>query len=302
MPTVTDYNSLTAAILAYAHRANMAANVDYLIQAAQAQIENDIVILAVGDHIRFQENSYPPIAIDANGHAPVPADWLAPKLLTVTGQGGTFDLEFTSPEWIYTAFPCRAPGGIPRFVARDVAANGTGWPATGGTLSFTTTNDQTAFDLSAGPLGVAVILVSLDGAVLAPGTDYTLIGLSLTLLTPTLAGQALLVTFAASGLAPPTASNSSVLIFGPYPDSGYTIGGTYYAEAPLLTVSAPTNWMTTNAPGVIHAACMVQVGLYIPDDKLIARWNPLYQQRLQALVDSDKAERWAAGTGAVRRA
>ena len=56
---------------------------------------------------------------------------------------------------------------------------------------FTTTAGQVAFVLSATPASVNNLLVSLDGALLVPGDDYTLSGNTLTLLAPTLAGQRL---------------------------------------------------------------------------------------------------------------
>lgn len=293
---ISDYSSLVAAIQNTAHRQNLAP--DQLIQAAQEQIENDIPTENIGNHIRAQENSYPPIAIQS-GTAPLPSDWIAPKLLTVSDGNATWDLIFKSATWIYDRYPIRQPRGIPRYVARDVIPGGTGWPSTGGSLNFTATDGQATYDLSGGPQGVAVLLVALDGAVLTPGVDYVLIGTQLTLLSVPVAGQQLLVQYAASGIAPPGASNSSVLIFGPYPDDAYIVQGTYYASAPLLSSTAPTNWMVTLAPMLLHAACMVEVGKFIPDDKLIARWQQVYQEKLQALVTADKAERWASSTLAV---
>jgi hypothetical protein len=60
--------------------------------------------------------------------------------------------------------------------------------------------------------------------------------------------------------------------------------------------------MVLNAASLLHAACMMQVGMFIPDDRMIARWAPLFQSRLKELVDTDRAERIAGGTLQTARA
>lgn len=218
MPAIADYGSLVGAITDYSHRANLATYTDSVIQEAQEQTERDIPAANFGDYVRFQESAYPPVAIGSDGTAPVPDDWLGPKILTCTGFV-TRTLLWQSAAFIYARYPYRKPDGFPKYVARDIAPAGT-----------------------------------------------------------------------------------SALIFGPFPHQAFTVQGTYYAKAPALSSATPTNWMTINAPGLLHAACMLQVGLFIPDDKLIARWTPLYQQRLKALCDADRAERFAAAAMQVARA
>ena len=97
-------------------------------------------------------------------------------------------------------------------------------------------------------------------------------------------------------IARDSTSGTSLFVFGPYPDSAYTVLGTYYQSASLLTTQTPTNWMTQSCPWALHAACMMEVGRFLIDDELVARWTPVYQSRLKALVDADKAERWADAT------
>jgi hypothetical protein len=87
-----------------------------------------------------------------------------------------------------------------------------------------------------------------------------------------------------------------VFIFGPYPDSSYSVQGTYYQVAPQLSNSITTNWMVTYAPTMLHAACMIKAGEFLVDDTMIARWTPTYQSRLDAMILKDKSERWAAST------
>jgi len=103
-------------------------------------------------------------------------------------------------------------------------------------------------------------------------------------------------------IARDSSSGTNLFVFGPYPDSAYTVLGTYYQAASLLTTQTPTNWMTVSCPWALHAACMVEVGKFLIDDELIARWTPVYQGRLKALVDADKAERWADATMQIETA
>ena len=44
---------------------------------------------------------------------------------------------------------------------------------------------------------------------------------------------------------------------------------------------------------------MVEVAKFTQDAEAMAMWMPAYEQRLKALVDQDKAERWSAATMAV---
>ena len=47
-------------------------------------------------------------------------------------------------------------------------------------------------------------------------------------------------------------------IFGPYPDDGYTIKGSYYAKLAALSASNETNWFTANAPDLLLFGCLLQ--------------------------------------------
>lgn len=296
MATIVDYASLTQAISDFLHRSDLQTSgfTDYLIQGAQEKIQDDIFDLNFGNGIRLMENGYPATAI-SGGVAPVPSDWLAPKLMQIVDNAGNiFPLIFKAAAWIYDRYPVRQAQGLPAYIARDTNATGS-FPSVSASLKFTATASQTVFSLAAGPLGAQVLFVALDGAMLIPTTDYTISGTTLTLVNGALAGQTLFVQYLASGVAL-AASGTSAFIFGPYPDSAYTVQGTYYQAAPLLSNSQTTNWMVSNAPTLLHAACMIKAGEFLTDDEVIARWTKLYEPRLLALVNRDKAERWAAST------
>jgi len=356
VPAITDYASLKQAFSDTARRTDLVnlGLIDQFISAAQEAIENDLPDLNFGNGIALQEKSYGPFPI-VNGAAPVPTDWLNPKLLYVAdGAGSQFTLEFRSISWLYSRYGNRQISDIPAYVARDVWQSNFATP-----LAFTASANQTTFTLGVSPGTASLVLVSLDGAVLFPGSDFTLVGSTLTLTTAALAGQTLSVQFlvssngtqsatAVSGqtsfaLTSPSASIilatldgavlnagsdysvsggfltltdqafagqtltvyyaiGSVFVFGPYPDGDYSIGGTYYAKAPLLSATTPTNWMVLGAPNLLLAACLVEAGRTLKDEAMIARWGGVYQTRLKALVDRDKAERFSAGTMAIELA
>lgn len=355
MGPINSYASLSQAIADWTHRANLLTALssgivptDYFIQSAQGAMEADIPDLNFGNYIRLQEAAYGPFPL-ANGIAPVPVDWLGPKLFTGSdGSGNTWSLQFTSAAWIYDRYSSRQSSAPPAYVARDVWQTNYSQPQ-----SFTATNGQTVFTLSGTPGTSSLILVSLDGVSLTQGVSYTLSGSTLTLSTGATAGQILAVQYLSqsSGTQVWTATNNqasfalnnpsvsivaltldgailtagtdynvsggyialvtpalsgqtltaylaagSVFIFGPYPDSNYLMGGTYYARAPLLSSSQTTNWMVNSkdAASCLFACSMREAYRFLENDQKVQTWDATYQQRLKALVDKDKAERWSA--------
>lgn len=298
MAKITDYASLTQAIVDFAHRSDIQTGgyTDYFIQDAQEQIATDIPDLNFGNYIRFMEAAYPATPISTvNGTTPVPTDWLGPKALYVTdGAGDQFPLIFKSAAWLYAQYPIRQPEGLPAYIARDLLSSGS-FPLSPSSQTFTTTAGQTIFGLPV--LGAPILVISLDGSVLVPGVDYTVSGLNIVLSNGALAGQTLYVQYAAPILGGvPVATGTTAFVFGPYPDGAYTVSGTYYQAIPALNGSNTTNWAVISAPMMLHAACMVSAARFLLDDTMLGRWSPIYQQKLKALVDADKAERWSAAT------
>lgn len=298
MTTIVDYASLSQAIADWTHNAALTSGSppysDAFIQRAQAQIERDIPEQNFGNYIRWQEAYYAPTLI-TTGTAPVPSDWLGAKSLQIAdGAGNLWPLSMKAVTWLYNTYPQRAPQGLPAYIARDTIGAGGSSSLISSTQDFTTNDGQTAFSLSV-PTGGTVVSVTLDGAYFANGTDYTLTGTLLTLTNAPVDGQDLEITYLASpsGVIP---SLTSQFVFGPYPNSSYTLQGTYYAKAPLLSSATTTNWMVVNAPDLLLAACMTQAAKFLKDQSMLQLWQPDYQAQLLSLVNADKAERWAATT------
>ena len=144
---------------------------------------------------------------------------------------------------------------------------------------------QIAFDVI-GLQGKKILFAALDGSVLFP-EDYTLSGNVLMLVDGVAAGQVLYVQAEDS-----TDSTSDVFIFGPYPDSSYSVQGAYYSQAPVLSASQPTNWIVTKAPSMLLACCMRQAGKFLKDVAMVEGWTSLYQDALEKLIQRDVASRF----------
>lgn len=106
----------------------------------------------------------------------------------------------------------------------------------------------------------------------------------------------------ASGLPAYIAREGANFIFGPFPDSGYSLAGIYYAAAPLLSGSQTTNWMVTQTPTLLLSCCLIKAARFLKDADSLGMWNQEYTDKLQSLVLRDKAERWSAGTMAIQAA
>lgn len=289
--TVVDYASLGQAIQDFTHRASISTYTDYFIQLAQNRINTDIFAQNTGEGVRYMEASYPATAI-VSGTCPVPTDWLAPKAFQIQdGQGDTCALDFKSPEFIYAAYPTQNATGLPVYIARDVQSGGQSFPTNAQYLTATVTG--TTMSLSTGPAGLPVMFVAVNGVIYTPGVDYSISGTTLTF-TNSLSGANVYVQFFTA--AAPTGSSTWVFIFGPYPDASYTVQGSYYQKAPVLSGSHTTNWMVTYAPDVLLAACMVVASRFLKDAEQVEVWEQMYQSALSQLIMQDKAERWAGGT------
>jgi hypothetical protein len=209
MAFITDYATLVRAMQDFAHRDEIKPYIDYFIQGASEAIQNDVFDQNEGAGLRFQEVEFPATDIDGTtGTVPVPADYLSPKLLTVTVAQAQFLLQQKSAQWIFDRYPTRAPDGVPTYIARD-------------------------------------------------GSNF---------------------------------------IFGPFPDSTYTVQGTYYAIATPISTANSVNWMTENCPLVLFSACMIEVGKFLLDNDMQQQWTQTYGQRLKAMIDADRSERWSNAT------
>lgn len=86
------------------------------------------------------------------------------------------------------------------------------------------------------------------------------------------------------------AQEAGNFIFGPYPDSTYTIKGVYYKKLTALSDSNTTNWLITDAPDLILFASLVEAKAFIHDDPRIGLWEARYTNARDMFKTQDKKE------------
>jgi hypothetical protein len=82
-------------------------------------------------------------------------------------------------------------------------------------------------------------------------------------------------------------------IFGPYPDSAYTVKGTYYKK--LTAVSATVNSLYTNQPDLYVAASLAEAFRFLRNDNMQKYWEGRYTEIKNSINAQDKAERISGG-------
>jgi hypothetical protein len=87
-------------------------------------------------------------------------------------------------------------------------------------------------------------------------------------------------------------------IFGPYPDSQYTVGGVYYQNLGPLSVNT-THAAFVNNPDVYLFGTLVQAVRTLKDDAGVQRWTPLYEQALVSANSLTQKEDWSGSDLAV---
>lgn len=84
------------------------------------------------------------------------------------------------------------------------------------------------------------------------------------------------------------AREGATFIFGPYPDSGYTIKGIYYKKLDALSDSNTTNWLTSDAPDLLVFAALCEAEPFIKNDPRLALWEGKYQVQKTLLESQDQ--------------
>lgn len=79
-------------------------------------------------------------------------------------------------------------------------------------------------------------------------------------------------------------------IFGPYPDSGYTVKGVYYKK---LAALATTNWLTDDVPDLILFASLCEAAPWTANDERIGLWEKKYAQIAARVQQQDDTEEFS---------
>lgn len=83
--------------------------------------------------------------------------------------------------------------------------------------------------------------------------------------------------------------------FGPYPDTTYTVKGTYYKQLDALSDSNESNWLITDAFDVLLYGALVYSATYLGDDGRLPIWNGIYTQLEADLKRADNRKRFPRG-------
>ena len=93
----------------------------------------------------------------------------------------------------------------------------------------------------------------------------------------------------------------SSIIFGPKPDSTYTIRARYYQKLLPFSLDASTDFVLTNYPSIYLAAGMVEIAAYTVDPAMAMFWEPRYQAAVRNANETGGSA-GAAGTTLRMRA
>jgi len=102
---------------------------------------------------------------------------------------------------------------------------------------------------------------------------------------------------AAEGKPKMVAREGSSFIFGPYPDSSYTMKGIYYAKPTSIQTSA--NALFLESPDLYLFAALAEAAPFLKDDARIVIWDGKYASVVKQIEDADRDEDSTGGGLAV---
>jgi hypothetical protein len=82
-------------------------------------------------------------------------------------------------------------------------------------------------------------------------------------------------------------------VFGPAPDSAYSIAGVYYAKPTVMRSfesDAAAHWIIVNAPDLALYGALLEATPFLQNDKRIPTWQAFYGQSLQDYRDLNRDE------------
>lgn len=94
----------------------------------------------------------------------------------------------------------------------------------------------------------------------------------------------------ASGVPEYIARDGQNLVFGPSPDSTYSITGIYWQKSPQLTVTNTVTWMVTYIPLIMLAACNKAIAAFNKDEGAVQWWDADYRDQLASFLLADRSE------------
>lgn len=85
-------------------------------------------------------------------------------------------------------------------------------------------------------------------------------------------------------------------VFAPYPSgSSYTFKVHYWQKFASLSADGDTNWLLTNARGLLLYGSLLEASLYLEDDVAATKWGTLYRDLLDRVNKSNRKDRFPVG-------
>lgn len=103
-----------------------------------------------------------------------------------------------------------------------------------------------------------------------------------------------------NGLPKFIAREGDNFIFGPYPDSGYTIKGVYYKE--LTAVQTTVNDLFTRYPDLYLSASLAEIFRFTRNDQMTTYWEGKYQDVKTTVNGESRMEAFSGGPIAMAAA
>ena len=86
------------------------------------------------------------------------------------------------------------------------------------------------------------------------------------------------------------ANNVDNFEFAPFPDTDYTVKGTYYARPTALSTSNETNFLITNYPDLIFFGSLIEAVGLTADTERLKEWAAKYENALNSIVKEEKRQ------------
>lgn len=85
------------------------------------------------------------------------------------------------------------------------------------------------------------------------------------------------------------------IVFAPRPDASYYSKLLYYRRFAALSADSDTNWILTNARGLLLYATLVEASPYIGNDPRTLTWAAMYDSLIESVNDADRKDRAPLG-------
>lgn len=103
---------------------------------------------------------------------------------------------------------------------------------------------------------------------------------------------------ASSGIPAWISRDGANFVFGPVPNSTFTLNGNYLAKPVLLrsfASDAAAHYLVVNAPDLLIYGALCEAEPFLKNDDRLPLWKTLYTEALTDYRDAQKAQRWSNG-------